>query len=78
MCPKMFSTIQPNQIAVTVETLKQMYKNNSNNSTNQDFNCLVKLNNICSPSNDIKVLRKACRNGIKTNMFKCYTKSCKF
>ena len=53
-------------------------ENNSNNNANRDFNCSVELNNKCSPSNDIKVLKKACGNGINPNIFKCNTKRCKF
>ena len=34
-------------------------ENNSNNNTNPDFNYCGKLNNICSSSNDTKVLQKA-------------------
>lgn len=41
-------------------------ENNSNNNTNLDFDYKDKLNNICSPSNDTKVLQKAYGNGINS------------
>lgn len=41
-------------------------ENNSNNNTNLDFDYKDKLNNICSLSNDTKVLQKAFGNGINS------------
>lgn len=52
-------------------------ENNSNNNTNLDFDYKDKLNNICSPSNDTKVLQKAYGNGINSNIFNVNTKLCK-
>ena len=57
---------------------KSSTENKNHDNTNVDFNCRVKLNNICSPKNDIKVLHKTSGNGIKSNIFRCNTKSFKF
>ena len=57
---------------------KSSTENKNHDNTNPDFNCCVKLNNICSTKNDIKVLHKTCGNEIKSNIFRCHTKSCKF
>ena len=48
------------------------------NKINSHFNCSIKLNNICSPNNDNKIIQKACGKGMNSNIFRCNTKCCKF
>ena len=51
-------------------------ENDGNNNTNPDFNCKVKLNSICFPNNNIKVLQKVW--GKLTHIFRCNTKRFNF
>ena len=53
-------------------------ENDGNNNTNPDFNCKVKLNSICFPNNNIKVLQKVWGNEINSNIFTSNTKRFSF
>ena len=44
-------------------------ENDGNNNTNPDFNCKVKLNSICFPNNNIKVLQKVWGNEINSYIY---------